>query len=147
MKIVIPAISEDCPAALALRKEGVFFELVLMHDDISYSKFLCDLWKAKESFVLIEHDIVPWPGAIRQLIGCPKLWCSYQYPLAPYKLRPALGCMKVKDTVINHYPSLHLEHSWSGRHWSQMDGPVCSALENSVGKTHIHNPPLAHVKL
>jgi hypothetical protein len=146
MKVIVPSISEDCPTALALTKEGVPFELVLMENEYSYSDMFCELWKVGEGFILLEHDIVPWPGAITALDDCEQPWCSYEYPLAPNTLRPALGCIKVCKWVVKSNPDLPLHFRWAGTMWGNVDGRVCPALESIVGKTHIHTPPLAHVK-
>lgn len=146
MKVVIPALREDCPAALALWKEGIPYEVVLMEDEYSYSRFLCLLWEEARDFILLEHDIVPWPGALTALEECPFGWCSYRYPLAPFTLRPALGCIKVLGWIQLAHPELPDAYRWAGRIWTQMDGAVCPALESIIGPTHIHNPPVAHVK-
>jgi len=145
MKVVVAAVSEDCPAALALRKEGVEFELVLMEHEYSYSDMFTRLWKEKEDFVSLEHDIVPWPGAIEEIWDCQfNLWCSYEYPLAPGTLRPALGCIRVNSILMKNYPSFY--KLWDNKPWNNLDGSVCPALEAVAGKTHIHTPPFAHVK-
>jgi hypothetical protein len=144
MNVVIAAVSEDCPAVMALRKEGVLFELFLMEHEYSYSDMFTTLWKRNQGFVSIEHDIVPWPGAIEKLQQCIKPWCSYEYPLAPGTLRPALGCIKVADWTVHHFPNLY--KMWENRKWNYLDGSVCPALESVTGRTHIHTPPVAHVK-
>lgn len=144
MKVVIAATVEDCPAVMALRKEGVDFELVLMEHEYSYSDMFTRLWKDNAGFVSIEHDIVPWPGAIDQIQECLNPWCSYEYPLAPGTLRPALGCIKVSDWLVFHYPLLY--KVWDNKEWNYLDGSVCSTLEGVAGQTHIHTPPVAHVK-
>lgn len=144
MLVVIAAVSWDCPAALALRKEGVEFELVLMEHEYSYSDMFTRLWKNNAGFVSIEHDIVPWPGAIQEIQECLNMWCSYEYPLAPNTLRPALGLIKVSDWVVHHYPLLY--KAWENKVWGSLDGSVCPALESVASHTHIHTPPVAHVK-
>jgi hypothetical protein len=145
MKVYIPAVNENCPAALALRKEGVPFELVLMPHEYSYSDMLCELWKKQQTFISIEHDVVPWWGAIEQLWKCPQPWCSYEYPPAPKALYAALGCIKIRGELPRQFPEIC--KVWENREWGYLDGLVCSVLQGIVGKTHIHKPPLAHVKL
>jgi len=145
MKVVVPAVSSDCPTILALRKEGVEFRMWQIENDYSYSDMFVQLWKEGEGFVSIEHDIVPWPGAIEEISICVyKHWCSYEYPLAPGTLRPALGCFKVSNWIVRTYPLLY--KMWENKTWNYLDGSVCPALESIVGTTHIHTPPLAHVK-
>lgn len=145
MQIVIAALNGNCPAALALRKEGVQFELVLMKHEYSYSDLFCHLWKIQESFISLEHDIVPWPGALEKLRQCGRSYCSYEYPLAPNAMQAALGCVKISDSVMKKYPLLW--KLWDNVLWNQLDGRVCTALLATFGETHIHTPPFAHVKL
>lgn len=146
MNVVVPAFRSDCPAILALRKEGVPHQMWQIDHEYSYSEMFIELWKEGEDFISLEHDVVPWPGALQELWNCgnPR-WCSYKYPLAPNVLQPALGCIKVSSLVIEAYPLLW--KLWDNRKWNELDGIVCTALEAVTGSTHIHTPPLAHVKL
>lgn len=40
MEVYIPALERDCPAALALDREGVDYRLFLIENDLSYSSLL-----------------------------------------------------------------------------------------------------------
>jgi hypothetical protein len=146
MKVVVAAVREDCPTALALRKEGVAFELVLMEHEYSYSDMFTRLWDKGygDSFISLEHDIIPWPGALQHLWQCRDYWCAHKYPLAPNAMQAALGCIKVSRNLIFKYPLLC--KLWNNREWNTLDGIVCPAIQAVAGKAHIHTPPFAHVK-
>jgi len=75
-------------------------------NDRAYADFLGERWREGETFINIEHDIVPWPGAIESLIDCPEAWCGYAYHTGvsrdphPY-WHPMLGCTKIGSELIN----------------------------------------------
>lgn len=145
-RVVVPAISADCPAALALAKEGISFELRIMETEYDYGQFWTDLWEYRQSFINIEHDVAPWPGAIYELMDCPKPWCAFEYPSAPHNVLNALGCIKIGLTIMNAYPNLPIDAMWPNKRWNELDGAVISALNRTVYDVHLHYPPLAHVK-
>lgn len=144
MKVVIPALSLDCSAAKALGREGIPAEIVLMDDWFAYSELLEKLWRNKEGFIILEHDIIPWIGALDALEECEEDWCSYPYPFAPNTIRTAMGCIKISSDIINDNPDLYKK--WHKKLWNQMDGTLIPALIESNYKEHIHYPPLAHIK-
>jgi len=44
-----------------------------------YQDYLQMAWDKGETFLNMEHDIVPWPGAIHSLLDCPEPWCFFGY--------------------------------------------------------------------
>ena len=44
-----------------------------------YLDFMTAAWSKGEDFITMEHDIVPWPGAIETLVLCPHPWCFFGY--------------------------------------------------------------------
>jgi hypothetical protein len=111
----------------------------------SYTNFLQDLWDKHEDVIIVEHDIVFWPGAIDALWDCKEEWCFYGYdtnrPLFPY-----LGCTKITprlmDKALNCWGEQRRIKNWIERPnqppWSWCDG----WLWLSVGKLegHLHTP-------
>jgi hypothetical protein len=143
-RIVVPTTNLDCPAVNALSREGILFDAVLMEDDLHYSRLWTELWLGKETFINIEHDVAPWPGAIYAFMDCPGHWCSFMYPAAPHSLIDALGCVRINESIIERYPDLHTK--WEGVAWNRMDGVVMSNLLKLGYQSHVHTPPVAHVK-
>lgn len=147
MQIIVPTINLDCPATNALSREGLFFHAVVMEDDLHYGRLWADLWQRHESFVIVEHDVVPWPGALYMMMDCARHWCSYMYPAAPHNLTDALGCIKVGVTLMDNYPNLYQDYLWAKTPWNQLDGKIIPALISTFVKdSHVHTPPVAHVK-
>lgn len=44
-----------------------------------YQEHLKECWERGEGFVMLEHDVVPWPGAVQDLLECPWPWCFFGY--------------------------------------------------------------------
>ncbi len=146
MEVYVPAIKEDCPAASALSVEGVDFHLAIMWDELGYGTLLSYLWNVGGGFIVLEHDVVPFPGALDSLAECNEEWCVHKYARAPGKLHYALGCMKVSDSLIDKTKDLPDRYSWQETKWSQLDGKVYPGLLEVIKEPHIHEPPLAHIK-
>lgn len=146
MEVYVPAVDAGCPAASALSVEGVDFHLALMLDDLGYGTLLSYLWKVGEGFIVVEHDVVPFPGAIDGLRECKEEWCVHKYPPAPKTLYYALGCMKVSDSLIERARDLPDRFNWEETEWNQLDGKVYPAIMEQIKLPHVHEPPLAHVK-
>lgn len=143
-QIIIPTTNLFCPASNALSREGILIDAVVMQDDYHYSRLLTDLWKRQESFIIVEHDVVPWPGAIYSMLDCPEQWCAYSYPRAPGDLIEALGCIFIDESLIKENVDLH--KYWNHVAWNQLDGAVISQLLRVGYKPHVHTPPVAHAK-
>jgi len=45
----------------------------------AYLDYLEARWDEGKTFVNLEHDIVPWPGALQELNNCPRNWCFFGY--------------------------------------------------------------------
>lgn len=58
------------------------------HSDMAYFDLFEKLWSEKETFIIVEHDVVIWPGALHEMYDCPELFCAYQ---APTSLTPVGG--------------------------------------------------------
>lgn len=146
--VYIAALDPDCPAALALRCEGIEHEVVVLEDDYAYGRLLTRLWHLGQGFTLLEHDVVPWPGALDLLAKCPELWCGHNYPFAPNTIRGALGCVKFSTEFIQAHPDLPEVNNWSETFWAQLDGRVCAPVANILGSRthHLHEPAFAHAR-
>ena len=84
MKLYVPytRIAEATEAFLSTWKcvpEGVHVERVPVDQGWAYLNHLQACWNMGESFLNMEHDIVPWPGAIQSLLVCPREWCFFGY--------------------------------------------------------------------
>lgn len=140
---MVPALSDDCPAALALRAEGLNPEVVIMGGDLSYGRLVERLWRSGEGFVLVEHDVVPWPGAMSALSSCPELYCGHRYLIAA-QLGGTIGCVRFSAALTAAHPDLPAR--WAGSHWSNLDIKLTNGLwDVGVRGFHVHEPPVAHL--
>jgi len=149
LPVAVLTLEADCVAHRTLVAEGVpHSEHVLTHD-FANAELLATLW-AEGGFMLVEHDIAPWCGALEQLSECERDWCMFRYPEAG-GLSRGLGCTKFSDRLVRDYPKL--PESWRGTTWREMDNVVCAAVAGVLHKENPdlnplckHGPPVAHVK-
>jgi hypothetical protein len=70
----------------------------LMDEDDDYPHFLNKRWDAKRTFLNVEHDVVPWDGALESLWACEEPWCAFAYRedeiYAEDNHTPVFGCCK-----------------------------------------------------
>lgn len=121
--------------------EGLEVREVVMSDYHHYGRLFTDLWQAKRGFVLVEHDIVPWPGAIEQMLRCEHEWCAFAYPTTLHSRCQSLGCVKFSASLMERIP---YDSEWQNRGWDALDGAVIGTLEAET--VHTHEPPVAHCK-
>ncbi|HSX14893.1 MAG TPA: hypothetical protein VLE72_03240 [Candidatus Saccharimonadales bacterium] len=104
----------------------------------SYQQLLLSLWQRSDSFIIIEHDVVPYPSIFAELSACKREWCS-----SPYGSGAAsLGCVKITKSLISKLPGL-----WEKmplRHWQYCDSWFNENAER-VSSVHYHQPVLAHL--
>ena len=93
----------------------------------AYLAYLKAVWGRGESFINMEHDIVPWPGAVKELLGCGHPWCFYgydqgldcaangcaQFGLVRFKSAIIGALPRVWEVYIDHHRYCH-EHPWRG---------------------------------
>lgn len=140
LRVVVAAIDADPIALRALLTEGILPEVVRCDgDDFAYSRLLTDLWRGGEPFCLLEHDVVPYPGAIGALFVCPEPWCGYQYAGVA---EGGLGCVRFGAKLL----ATDLTPAWAGVHWSDLDGLVTRTIGGHLRRPlyHRHTPDLAH---
>lgn len=70
----------------------------LMDDDEGYPRFLKRRWSEERTFINVEHDVVPWDGALESLWACEQPWCAFAYRAeeiyAEDNHTPVFGCCK-----------------------------------------------------
>ena len=139
--VIIPTPDADCPAHRALRMEGIEIEVVTLGNDFDYERLLADLWQ-RGNFILVEWDIVPWPGLIRELIACPARFCVSCYHNGGFDggWGFSLGCVKFStDFIRDHEVDLHLLRSTD---WRNLDTVFWKELRHPPA--HIHHPGVGH---
>jgi hypothetical protein len=145
LPIVVTTLAPACSATLALTMEGLTVTeyVIRPHDPYHYGSILTSIWQRGHGFVLIEGDVVPWPGAIKELVQCKHDWCCFEYPTTLDSRCNGLGCMKFSGKMVRHIPFNSL---WQTTAWDSLDGIVHETLELAGENVHTHTPMVAHVK-
>lgn len=138
MEVLVATTKADCVAHRCLHHEGIKHEIELHGDDTSYSSLIVHKWMQGKPFIIIEHDLCPWIGAIHELINCTKPFCGF--PTVRWGSR-AIGMACVKIT-----PEGDIPENLCGASWQYVDGIVIPALKNLYGPQHLHSPGIAHAR-
>ena len=139
MHVIVPTPTPDCPAHRALQIEGVDHDEIVCATPTTYGSLLTELWDAGEPFVLVEWDIVPWPGALDALEVCEQPWCGYPYPIVGEgSVIASLGCTKI--TPVGSAPD-----ALASTQWPIVDCAIGLRLADLHGEMHLHEPLVAHL--
>lgn len=141
MRVLVAAVHPDCIARRALLAEGVEHEEHVCEGPRGYGELVADAWR-DGGFVLVEHDVVPWVGAIRQLEECAGDWCAFRYAKGGSTVR-ALGLVKFSDRLVRAHPDLG--DVWRSVHWQALEASVLGSVSRVVSVCK-HGPPAGHVR-
>lgn len=134
---------------LALQQDGIDAEYVHMQHDNSYYELLSKMWNAQESFTIVEHDIVVWPGAINILEQCKEGWCTLPYYCSAGWITDGLGCTKFsKDFIMKYSDFLAEPFSTCCQHtihYCGLDRTIAHKAEMLGLKPHVHFPGVVNL--
>lgn len=142
MRIVVPFVPALLrPAVLDVLPKA---ELVDVSDSPSaYHELVCQLWRDGKAFLLVEHDVVVNPRALRQA-----LYCHCGWGVSPYAgpggkvLTTSLGCTRFSTRYISEHPTAaedaaRVENDGLPRmDWRRLDVRLADQLDFP----HIHEP-------
>jgi hypothetical protein len=116
----------------------------------SYTRLLERLWAAGKPFAVVEHDIVPHPGALAGLAACPEPWCAFPYQLGGI-MHAGLGCARFSASLLAAAPGA-VERTWAEStdvhppgFWCALDDRLSRSLRREGYARHVHGPPVAHL--
>lgn len=116
----------------------------------SYTRLLERLWASGEPFALVEHDIVPHPGALAELAACDWPWCSYAYRLGSI-VHAGLGCARFSASLLAAVPDA-AEQTWREStdvhppgHWCSLDDRLRRVLARAGFAPHVHAVQVRHL--
>jgi len=124
---------------LNLGVQGLRPRMVKLERDFSYDQLFRGLWAEGKPFIIVEHDIIPWPGAVQQLWACPEPWCGFPYHVFG-ELRSYLGCTKIDPTRLGECPMPEDLLSWQ-----TMDSKIEETLVKRGFCGHLHSPAVSHL--
>lgn len=105
----------------------------------AYRRGMRDKWQEGESFIVLEQDVAPWPGALTQLWECPEPWCAFPEMHTFVMNHTNLGCVKFGERFIAEHPTL-----WDRPiRWENLDHHLYGELRPEVH--HRHLPPVLHM--
>lgn len=120
--------------------------------DTDYFNLVMRLWAESETFIIVEHDIVVWPGALHEIYDCPEPLCAYQ---APYNITPVggrrglsygVGCLKWHQSLQEKFPNLLTDWPEDDRHWTRLDQVIVKKISELNNNTiHYHWPAVGHI--
>ena len=98
--------------------------------------------------MILEHDIVPAPELIDEMLDCPRQWCAAMYPFEGTKLF-GLGLTKFNIEMRKRLPNLFDEIAvlqggphHPPKHWCALDSHMQGILHHRSGEAvHIHDHP------
>lgn len=140
MKVYVFTHESDCPAVWALAQERIKYEVIdNSATGFAYGRNFADLWEKGEPFIHLEHDIVPWPGAITQLQECPEPWCVHESVIYAGRVFMGFGIGKYR-------PKGPAPERWRNTDWHCLDGQIVSDLRERFTDVCTHHPPVAHAR-
>lgn len=119
--------------------------------ETDYFDLLSHWWPSPEQeIVTVEHDIVPSPELIQEMLDCPRSWCAALYPFEQRALF-GLGLTKFSLTIRRSLPNLFeliapiANDKHPARHWCLIDANMQNALNSHSGHTcHVHEGQIEH---
>ncbi len=150
MVVPFATASPMLPAVrIALRQDGWEPEYRHMAGDGSYHDLLRECWRGGETFAVVEHDIVCWPGALQELANCEEQWCTLPYYCSVGWIVDGLGCVKFGESLLALYPEFLNEPFPSccrhTRHYCGLDRLVAHRFEALGMKPHVHCPGVTNL--
>lgn len=149
MKIICPYTHLSEATEMVLKAE--YFNEVRFVDvggsDEAYFNLVHQLWKEAETFILVEHDIVPWPGAIKMIYDCEMPLCACPAPIGMFNGNYSgmgVGIVKLGKALMQDRPE-HLDDPALTKLWHKVDGETWGRLTESGIPVHWHNPPVIHL--
>jgi hypothetical protein len=142
MKLVVPYSNLHPVTRQVIESYKLGAQFVALGGPLEYGRLLRWLWQEEETVVIVEHDIVPWPGAVEELYNCMGMWCSCSYLYAGgYGLYHGLGCTKISGNLMRALP-----HLWDGDlEWFSLDQRLLFAARTIGYEPHPHRPPVIHL--
>lgn len=119
-------------------------------DDGAYQDYLAAQWAEGTDFINLEHDVVPWPGAIEELGNCPGGWCVFGYTARWDCLRetPPLGLAKFSTSFIRATHGVwEVYEAAHGRAWGACDAHLSSYAKGRGIYPHQHFPAVLNANL
>jgi len=141
-RVVVPFTNLHPVTKQVLDNYGLNVEYVHLEGDDGYRQLMKRLWNERKDVVIVEHDIVPWPGAIEELVACPCTWGTYSYELlGGIGVTHGFGCAKLTRSLMDCVPDV-----WDAPlKWDILDQKLFFTARTLGIEPHLHRPPVVHL--
>lgn len=148
VRVLVPYCTPLHPLLELAVPGAEFVELTSGYETRSdYPDLLGHWWERGEPFIVNEHDVLPWPGALDELAACPEPWCGFSYYRGVHTRVPTLGCVRFGAEVLK-LPNPLAEEGWPydtfPRGWDYCDQRVARVLQAAGFTWHQHFPAVFH---
>lgn len=130
---VLDTLATECIVPRAISVGG---------DPTAYWAMFVALWATGERVIVVEHDVLPWPGALGELWRCAEPWCAFPYQLNGSMLT-GNGCTKFSAEFMADAPGLWRDIQT--RTWLTLDTVFAAAASEQGYEVHRHGPPVIHL--
>jgi hypothetical protein len=141
VRVVVPFTVLRPETQAALEGENVSYVDVSGGED-HYHWLLDELWSRGEGLLIVEHDLVAYPGAIAALRDCQADYCGVPY-LVGRNFVVDLGMTKFSAALTVAYPDA--VNRMTDAHWKAQDGQLLGYLRPLRGGPHWHWPAAHHL--
>jgi len=138
-------------AEVIRQRPAAMFVPTPREDDTSYARVLIEASRLPGHLVVVEQDVVPPPGAIRQLLQCVHPWCYHLLALDG-RLTPAcLGLAKFDAGLKVRFGDWMAEavkgtgETDRGSFAVSCDVGIARWMERQGVPAHVHEPPPVHL--
>lgn len=120
--------------------------MVHVDSEDGYARFLQARWAEGRTWVNVEHDVVFWPGALRELWACPEPWCAFGYSEndcfadQSRTMFPYLGCAKLGASLIAATSGVWAQKAG----WLDCDGHLARTARDAGFDVHQHFPSVVN---
>ena len=146
MNTYVP-FTELQPATL-IALYGYDYTPIAVKGENDYYHYFKQRWEAGEAFINIEHDVVPWPGAIEAIEQCERDWCVYNYSLPVHRDQDLenvetaipLGLIKISSELIAGTKDMWAEPC----EWNKLDWRLNQYARSKGFRAHQHFPSIVN---
>lgn len=114
-----------------------------------YPNAVRERWATGEDLIIVEHDILPWPGAIDEMIACPFRLCGFGY-VEHNALATSLGCTKIAHEAMRLVELPDRSRTQGPPYerpvtYSTLDWDLYQTVESAGVRLDLHGPPVVHL--
>jgi len=120
-------------------------------DRTGYARLLARRWRYRETFVNVEHDIVPTRAQLDEIAHCGHDWCVFEYDDGLSPGSPKLGLARFGKQLLCDQPGLAERalrvsaYDDRYRDWTDVDVRLVRELSILGYRPAVHGPPVRHL--